>query len=481
MPNSTGNLIFIISSIFENLHKKITRNPEQILWMLFSVFLTILFFSRFSVNFDQDEIEAVHTSWKIWQGGEPFRDFFQHHHLLLHYLLTPLFFVFGESFAVLQAARALIFFNFLGICAITYALGKKIFSHLSALAGTILYATMWLVFKSLEIRPDNPQVLFGLSALLFMYSYFDNQKISYLVLSALSFSIAFLFLQKAIFLGAFIGCYFLYQVYRKKMSFTHVIIFSFIAALPFFFYCVYLQSVGAFDAYIKFNWLINILHPGKFGSHYALSRIGMYERLLCAFYVLGLCYFSVTPYQKSIAIASLWLLIVASCIVKFAYFQYYIPVFPLIGLIAGHAVYKIFKKKRSMLVLFLSIVMIGPMIEATVNIAKFFLRTNKRQEKMKYVLNVTQSGDYVYDGKSYFNLFRPDIDFFWFEARTNHSKLDLITLLKKLTGRTYDCYAALEHYRPKLISNYYLDMNHPFIKNNYIQSPVYDDLYLYQK
>jgi len=226
---------------------------------------------------------------------------------------------------------------------------------------------------------------------------------------------------------------------------------------------------------------MNILHPGKFGAYYALSMIGMYERLLCAFYVLGLCYFLVTPYQKSIAIASLWLLIVASCIVKFAYFQYYIPVFPLMGLIAGHAVYKTFEEKRSMLVLFLSVVMVGPMIRVTVNIARFFLRTNERHEKMKYVLHITKSGDYVYDGKSHFNLFRPDIDFFWLETCIDPNKSDLITLLKELTGRSYDCYQAITRYHPQLISNYYLDMNHPFIRNTYIQSPLYDDLYLYKK
>lgn len=466
--------------IFENLRRKIAYQPERVLKILFGFFLTILFFSRFSVNFDQDEIEAVHTAWKIWQGAEPFRDFFQHHHLLFHYLLTPLFFVFGESFALLQVARAFIFFNFLGICTITYLLGKKIFGSFAALNGTILYATMWLVYKSLEIRPDNPQVLFGLCALFCMYIYFDTKKINILILSALSLSSAFLFLQKAIFLGLFIGCYFLYQAYNKKIPFSHVFLFGCIATLPFFFYCIYLYHVGAFDAYFKLNWLMNILHPGKFNSLYALSMIGMHERLLCAFYVLGLCYFVKTPYQKSIAIASIWLLFVASCIVKFAYFQYYLPAFPLMSLLAGQAIYKIFYEKQYMLLPFFAVIMFGPLIAATVNVGKLFLRTNEQHEKIKYVLRATKSGDYVYDGKSHFNLFRPDIDFFWFEARTNHEKSDLITLLQDLTGRTYNGYEALAKYRPKLISNYYLDMNCPFIKNNYIQSPVYEDLYLYR-
>jgi len=464
----------------EKEREYIEQNAEHVLRMLFGVFLVLLFLSRFSVNFDQDEIEAVHTAWKIWQGGEPFRDFFQHHHLLLHYLLTPLFFVLGESFALLHVARALMFFNFLGICTVTYALGKKIFGSLSALAGTILYVTMWLVYKSLEIRPDNPQVLFGLCALLYMYSYFERKKISYLLLSALSLSIAFLFLQKAIFLGFFIGCYFLYQVYCKKMPLTHVAIFYFFAILPFLVYCIYLYSVGALDMYIKFNWLMNLLHPGKFNALYALSMIGMHERLICVFYVLGLCYFLVTPYQKSIALVSLWFLVIASCIVKFSYFQYYIQAFPLMGLIAGHAVYILLKKKQSIFLLFFIVVMLGPSIGATVNVAKLLLRTNEQHERMKYVLRITQSGDYVYDGKSYFNLFRPDIDFFWFEARTNHSKSDLITLLKDLTGRTYDCYTAIEQHRPRLISNYYLDMNHPCIKNNYVASPFFNDIYLYK-
>lgn len=467
-------------AVLQDIYRRYIPSPEKIVCILFATYLTLLFFSRFSLNFDQDEIEAVHTSWKMWRGGEPFKDFFQHHHLLLHYLLTPLFYIFGESFALVQAARAIIFCNFLGICAVTYALGTRIFGSWSALSGTILYATMWLVFKSLEIRPDNPQVLFGLIALFFMYQHEESKKLSKLVLSALAWSVSFMFLQKAIFLGVFMGFSLLSQVYRRKMSVMHLLLFAVVAVAPFAVYCLYLYSVDALEVYITLNWLLNILHSGKFSSRYALSMIGMHERLLCVFYVLGLCYGLTTPQQKSLGLASLWLLFVASFLVKFAYFQYYIPAFPLMGLIAGHAVYSLFKEKPSMLMLFLTVVMIGPLVGATVNIAKLFVQNNDQHEKMKYVLRMTQPDEYVYDGKSFFNLFRSDIDYFWFEARTDHTKSDLIPVLQDLTGRTYDCYAALKKYRPRVISSYYIHMNHPFIYNNYIPSPLYDDVYLYK-
>jgi hypothetical protein len=47
--------------------------------------------------FDHDELEAVHTAWKMWTGERIYIDFFQHHHPLFYRLLIPVLDLFGAK------------------------------------------------------------------------------------------------------------------------------------------------------------------------------------------------------------------------------------------------------------------------------------------------------------------------------------------------------------------------------------------------
>ena len=41
------------------------------------------------VKANGDNVEHLHSSWLIWQGYQPYKDFFQHHNPLLWYLSAP--------------------------------------------------------------------------------------------------------------------------------------------------------------------------------------------------------------------------------------------------------------------------------------------------------------------------------------------------------------------------------------------------------
>ena len=43
----------------------------------------------YSGSGDGDTLEHVHTSWLVWQGKIPYKDFFQHHNPLLWYVGAP--------------------------------------------------------------------------------------------------------------------------------------------------------------------------------------------------------------------------------------------------------------------------------------------------------------------------------------------------------------------------------------------------------
>lgn len=451
----------------------------QIGWGLLILTFVLIGCARPWATFDQDELEAIHSAWKIMQGAEIYRDFFQHHHPFFYYLIIPFIKFFGETLNAMLAIRYLVFFQYILIGLVTYIFAKRLFNKESSLIALYLLLFAPIFMKILEIRPDGAQTLWSMLALFFLCRFLDLHFLRDLILSAVCLSISFLFLQKAIFLTVLIGCVLLYYWYYGICSFKELIIYAVIWALPIIVYVGYLSSVGAFDFYVKFNWLLNMLHPAVFHSIHTLKILMYYSQFLCAFYVIGLLYNTKVERYRLIAFLSLGLLFAATFLVKFSYTHYYAPALPLMAMIAGHSIYHVLQSRIKMLIIMITIAA-GPFLTYSFEIAKFFIKgiKNEQHEKFVYVLSVAKPGDYVYDGKSFFNVFRQDIDFFWFEARMNHEKSDLIPIYERLTGNRYDLYKDIEKYKPTLISTYYVDLENPVIKQHYIRSALYDDLLL---
>ena len=82
---------------------------------LLALSLTLLFFMSVNRFFDHDEFEAMHTTWKMYQGQDIYTDFIQHHHPFMYYTLLPLYALFGSTTDVLIAARVFIFFQLVSL------------------------------------------------------------------------------------------------------------------------------------------------------------------------------------------------------------------------------------------------------------------------------------------------------------------------------------------------------------------------------
>jgi hypothetical protein len=121
-------------------------------------------------DFDKDEIEAVHSAWKMLHGERIYVDFFQHHHPLLYAYLTPVIALCGERPATLLACRVAMWPFLAGMLAATYILGRRVFGRPAATIGVLLALASWpLMVKAVEIRPDVPQVLCGMIALVLLF------------------------------------------------------------------------------------------------------------------------------------------------------------------------------------------------------------------------------------------------------------------------------------------------------------------------
>lgn len=169
-----------------------------ILWGIFAGTLVSFFYYFRVERFNIDELEHIHTGWKIVQGYEIYVDFFQHHHPFLDYLLVPIIRIFGETTTTMFASRYLMLLMLAGILTVTYFLALRICKSAEiGIISLILTLTVVSFFKSsIQIRPDVPQALTGLLSIYFLYVFYDKKTLISLVASAVFLAVSFLFLQK---------------------------------------------------------------------------------------------------------------------------------------------------------------------------------------------------------------------------------------------------------------------------------------------
>ena len=154
--------------------------------------------------------------------------------------------------------------------------------------------------------------------------------------------------------------------------------------------------------------------------------------------------------------------------------QYYLLVFPFVAILAARGLLVGLNKHKALSALFIAFVAFMPLIN---QLRGATIYTNAPQlAKIQYVLDLTNEDDYVYDGNILFNLFRRDVDFIWYMAGEPYKAAETLAILMDYD---YDIYAAIERYKPKVISNFGIDnMNDPRIANHYVQSPEYEDLFI---
>lgn len=457
----------------------IVNLPLAILgWIPIIMYLIVLAIMRLYITFDNDEIEAVHTAWKLIHDGVIYRDFFQHHHPLLYYLIKPIVQFFGETLTTLYVARYVQFIFFAGTGYISYLLAKLLWNEQVALLTLYLLYPAAIFQKILEIRPDGAQTFFALLSLLYFFYFLQNRASKHLLISGVLLSVAFLFLQKIIFMILLIGCVGIYLYRSNQLAIYHLILFvaAFIAPLvPYF---LYLICTNSWNNYIKFNWLLNVVHPGRFLPVHTLPILLEYSQLLCVGYAFGMIYYLKTEYQKIIGFISAGLLVAAMVIVKFSFSQYYAPAIPLMAMIAAATLFQLTQGKQINLVIIMICIMSGPFMRSSWAAVKHIVQkiTNEQHQKLNYILLHTNPDDYIYDGRTFFNLFRHDVHFFWFETR-GKKESDLIPVYERMTGDKYNIYAAIDMLKPKIISNYYIDMTHPTVANHYAYTE-YNDIWI---
>ena len=447
-----------------------------ILWIIFGGILVSLLFYSQSKEFDKDELEHIHTAWKILQGQEIYIDFFQHHHPFFNYLLVPVIDNVGSTVDSILASRYLMLFMMICIIAITYFLSLRIFknSEIGVISIILTSTVVTFYMKSVEIRPDVPQALTGLISTYLLFTYFDKKSLKMFVGSSIFLAISFLILQKSMVLIISIGALLLYDLYKKQIRLKLVVLYSSIFLMCILPYYIYMLLNGSFEQYYIMNWAVNLHIPQHISKTQSLHLTFIENIITIVLYIIGILTLLRSGIERRFAILSLLLLILPLIVFTNLWRQYFIPAIPILAIIASFALYSFFNKKWIRLVVLIGAIYF-PMAIMQNNA---FFNMNKRKQvnqidKINYVLSITNEQDKVYDGNILFNVFRDDIDYFWFCS-------DCATAYHSLEDYKYNIHDMISTRKPKVISTYRINTNDRRIKYNYRASDKYPDLLIRQ-
>lgn len=464
-----------------NINLQLLRMSKHLFWFgSIGIFIFLYFINSFYGKFNHDEFEAIHSAWKILNNEVIYKDFFQHHHPLLYFFLIPPLILFQEGVTALFVMRVLIFICFLAILYFTYLLSLELSDNRQSGLISILCLCSSVIFwhTGIDIRPDVPQTLFSLIAIFFLIRSLRTESIYPIIWSSISLGVSFLFLQKAIFCILAIGCMQLYRLYQNEISLKRTgqyWLFFILSLLPGILFLWYHDIERS---YFIWNWILNLKFSSRSNPLSILAYTYKINAVLILFFIYGILLSPAKETKeyigtKELAIAS-FVLFASIFLVKTPHKQYLLPFLPLMAVFASTGICKTLSKESAIVftVLFL-------LLFPTYYFSKD-LKNNLNAGQIKkilYVMAKTSKTDYVYDGDIQFNLFRKDIDYFWYSVRPETGAL---AAYKKIDpSYQYDVYKQIEKYKPEVISTYLInDLAHPSIKPYYKPSTQYSDLYL---
>ena len=488
LPTYLGiEMIFISSFILayilnrRRLDYVFSKNYYRILLFLCGFFSLLALLISVNRSFDPDEFEHVHSTWYIVGGYIPYTDFFQNHNPLLWYSLSPFLLLFGYTVHSVLMLRILMFFLTSAIVYSTYRLSRKIngSKEVGLFSGILLLSAVMFVGRSIEIRPDVPQVFFGIVSVYALITYFKVGKLKYIIFSALSASLSFIFLQKTVFLLMAYALIFIYKFLKGKISFGPMVYFVICFSLPLSFFLAYLLLIsGSLNNYFITNFTINITHSGNSFSPFAHLMAGIVLNGL--FWLLSLLSLAYTFLSKRMneeakTVAFIASVLLASLfIVKHPYEQYFMQAIPLLCVVVGGAFDSLRRRYNAneMQSLIVILVVIAAPLLWLLHLG-LHNTNNVQLDKANYVIQNSEEGDFVYDGSNQFNLYRHDLHYFW-------CTLGNLSAFNRLTNDKYGDYdicSLIESKKPTFISDYGLPMKECGLDNVYAKTR-FDGLYV---
>ncbi len=482
-----GVEMIILSSLYlayvfkkRQMDHLVSRNYNRILLFLCGVLSLLALAISLNRAFGPDEFEHVHSAWYVAEGYRPYTDFFQHHNPLLWYVLAPFLRVFGYTVRSVLMFRILMFLLTIGTVYWTYRLSKKLSAsaEVGLLSAILLLSVVMFVGRSIEIRPDVPQVFFGMVSVYALIGHFRSGKLKDLVTSALAASVSFIFLQKTVFLLAAYALIFAFRFLKGKMSLRPIIYFAIFFSLPVSLFFAAILMSGSSGSYLVTNMALNT-DPSlaSFSPFVHVKAALVLNGVFWIFALLSLAYTllssRLSEELKTVAfIASVLLLSIF--VVKHPYEQYFMQAIPLLCVLVGGSFGSLRSRDTLNEAQSLTVILVVIAVPLLWLSHLGLHNTNDMQlDKANYVIRNSGKDDYIYDGSNQFNLYRHDLHYFWY----NFEKLPVYNRLTNGKYADYDICTLIRSKRPAFISDYRVDVKKCGLDEVYAKTR-FDGLYV---
>jgi len=340
-----------------------TFDPKEHPHRIFILLLILLAFSmRVSIlrvrYFDPDEFEHLHGAYCIHQGMLPYRDFFEHHTPMLHYILAFLYPTFGETIRLILAARFLMWVMTGLIFLLTFALGRMMFDEDVGLISVLLLSFMIMFLeKSIEIRPDVGAVIFWLLSMILLLVAARRQNRRAYLWAGISLGISLMFTPKALFptLGVVLG--FIYQFVRyrisKKRHLKLLASFALGYMIPVISTILYFGIQGGADDFIRCNFLMNLSWRVRFSPLGYLRRAVVQNPIFTFLGPIGMAMVGVNLGKRESMLKADHLPLISTLVVSGSLFiipvpyrQYYMLFWPFWAVYGAAAIWKALSLNR---------------------------------------------------------------------------------------------------------------------------------------
>jgi hypothetical protein len=438
-----------------------TKNGWQIypLFLLTAIVLYLLYLVSLNKRFDHDEFEHIHSAWYIAQGFVPYKDFFQNHNPLLWFLIAPVIALAGDNALLPIYFRIAMLAVSLCIAASAAGIALQITSRIEAglYCIILLLSTILFVEKSVELRPDVPMTLFETLSAYFLVRYFDTARSRDMYFSGISASIAYLFLQKAIFLYGALSLLIIIMALRKDVPKRSVLYFFLILSAGPALSFLYAASQGALSDYYLNGYLLNISKLYSF-SPWLFLKISWNKNpgfwcLAGAGFLYGIYSIKVDKKFGFISMLSI-LLLLPVFFNKLPWKQYYMPALTFFSITGACFLTRLLEKVGAGLILG-SILMAVIIFNPIMSLIEYNKESNNNSQikLIDYVMRNTKRDDLVYDGDCQFNLFRKDLHYFWYSTGRNKNLYAYNRLTNNKYG-DYDICSLISQKRPRIVSDF---------------------------
>ncbi len=109
-------------------NRLIEEKCQKLFFVLFMAFFVfVAFYSALTSfkGFFVDTIEHIHSSWLVSEGKLPYKDFFQHHNLLLWFLFAPVTKIFYQNPIIFSMAKGIGVIGYLTVIWIIYQINYR--------------------------------------------------------------------------------------------------------------------------------------------------------------------------------------------------------------------------------------------------------------------------------------------------------------------------------------------------------------------